>query len=264
IFRFGHPASFHPCSRINGSADISPRRLLPHNHCLAAGESWPTLTVTAVAPRPSHRAISAALTSSLAPRPSCKVTPTTVVATPTSGIRPPCKATIFVVPTTTPAPRPSYKSISAPVVATTTPQHHQASFAAIIATPTPASRPLQKVVITIAASASRSAHKTSSMVFLYSSRMTCTQSQLRKAKRRIRKFSPVSWRTTWLNRQEAQPLPPGHRYGASRSGSLRRRRASMTTLKKKVTVAPKREDLPPGWCYPSRRHSTYPRLVADY
>ncbi|KAL5985035.1 hypothetical protein ACLOJK_038872 [Asimina triloba] len=118
--------------------DFSPTAIT-----LAARENWPTLTATVVTHRPSCRAVSATVAASPAPRPSSKVTPTAVVATPTSTIQPPCKAIIFVIPAVAPAPQPSRKD----------------TFAAVVATPTPASRPLQKIIITAATLASMSARK---------------------------------------------------------------------------------------------------------
>ncbi|KAL6006412.1 hypothetical protein ACLOJK_037366, partial [Asimina triloba] len=164
-------------------ADFSPTAI-----ALAAEENWPTLTITAAAHRPSCRAISAALAGSPAPRPSHKFTPVVVVAAPTYGsaistapaaspasrpshkvtlviviaaptsaVRPPCKATSFVVPAASPAPRPSRKVISAPVAATIAPRHlHDVSSAIDVPAPTLASRPLQKAIITVAISASKS------------------------------------------------------------------------------------------------------------
>ncbi|KAL6002838.1 hypothetical protein ACLOJK_023060 [Asimina triloba] len=101
---------------------------------LAARENCPTLLVAATAPRPSRRAISAIPPASPAPqrcyknastpaaaatalRPSRKVTPTTVVVTQTSAIRPPGKAAISAILAASPAPRCHRKSASAPVAA---------------------------------------------------------------------------------------------------------------------------------------------------
>ncbi|KAL6003079.1 hypothetical protein ACLOJK_023302, partial [Asimina triloba] len=208
---------------------------------LATGENWSTLTIATASPLPSRRIISAILATSPAPRPSHKIIPAVVVAVLTSAV------------------------ISAPAAAIQTPQHlHEASSVIVIGAPTPASRSLCKAVITVATLASRLAHKTSSMVSLCSSRMTRTQSRLRKSKRWIRKFGPISRRITRVNHKDAQLLTPGPHYGVSRSGSRQSRRAPTTTPKKKVNVAMKRRDLPPGWCYSSRRHNTYPWLVAGY
>ncbi|KAL6002503.1 hypothetical protein ACLOJK_034436 [Asimina triloba] len=104
---------------------------------LAAEENWPTLTVTIAAPHPSRRAISA-------------------------------------IPAASPAARPSRKVTSSPAAGDTTPRHlHEASSIAVIVAPTSASQPLYKVVIlaavTAVTSASRLAHKTPSIISLYSS-----------------------------------------------------------------------------------------------
>ncbi|KAL5986650.1 hypothetical protein ACLOJK_014983, partial [Asimina triloba] len=242
------------------------------------GENWPTLSTTATAPRPSRRAISAIpaaspvlwrlhkassipIAATTAPRTSQKITPTPVVATPILAIRPPCKVTISA----TPAPRSPCKVISASTAATTAPRSlHDASSADVVASLTLASRPLQKAVITAVTSATRSVHETSPIFSLRSSRLVHTQFGVKVAKRSIRKTSPASRRTTRLNCEDAQPLPPSPHYGVSRPGSRQRRMAPTTTPKEKVTIATKRENLPPGWRYLSRQHSTYPRLVADY
>ncbi|KAL6000355.1 hypothetical protein ACLOJK_024050 [Asimina triloba] len=98
---------------------------------LPVGENWSTLSTAATTPHPSRRAVfvvliaspaprclrkasSAPVATTTTPRPSWKVAPTAVVATSTSAIWPPRKATI----TATTAPRPPRKviSISAAVV----------------------------------------------------------------------------------------------------------------------------------------------------
>ncbi|KAL6002587.1 hypothetical protein ACLOJK_022806 [Asimina triloba] len=210
-------------------------------------ENWPTLSTAVIIPCPSRRTVSIVpaasptprrlrkasstlVAATTTPRPSGNVTPTTIVATPTLAIRAPCKATLSA----TPAPQPLHKVISVSVAATIAPRHlHNASSAAIVTSPTPASQPLQKAAITVATSATRSAHKTSPIVSSRSSRMTRIQSRVKKAKRGIRKTGLTTWRTTRLNRQDTQPLPPGPHYGVSRPGSRRRRMVPMTTFKRK-------------------------------
>ncbi|KAL6003926.1 hypothetical protein ACLOJK_004472 [Asimina triloba] len=88
---------------------------------LAARENWLALFVAAMAPHPSRRVISVIPATSPAPqrrnknastpvaatttpRPSCKVTPTTVVVSLASAIRPPGKASISAIPTASPTP----------------------------------------------------------------------------------------------------------------------------------------------------------------
>ncbi|KAL5988794.1 hypothetical protein ACLOJK_026896 [Asimina triloba] len=198
-----HPTSLDPCSASMARQRCHQVYFSPTTITLAAEENWPTLTIAAVTPRPSHRTIPAAPDTSPAPRPSCKVTLAVVVTAPTSAIWPPCKTTISTILAVIPASRPSRMNISSPVVATTAPQYlYEAPSTAVVATLTPASRPLQKVIITAVISASRSAHKTSSMVSLCSSRTARAQYGLRKAKRMIRKIGPVSRRTTHLNCQD--------------------------------------------------------------
>ncbi|KAL5980390.1 hypothetical protein ACLOJK_028298 [Asimina triloba] len=132
---------------------------------LAGGENWSTLCAAAMDPRPSRRIVSTVPTASPAPQRLCKASSALIVATttprpfrkvtPTSAIRPPCKATISAIL----APRPPRKVISISATATTGPRRlHNASSNVIIASPTPASRPLQKAIITAATSATRGLH----------------------------------------------------------------------------------------------------------
>ncbi|KAL5977652.1 hypothetical protein ACLOJK_039180, partial [Asimina triloba] len=111
-------------------------------------------------------------------------------------------------------PRSSHKTISTVVASSALWPSHKA------ATPTP-----------------WSSHKTVSATVAASSASG-------RVKRRSRKASPVSWRTTRINRQDASHLPPGHRYDASHSESRHSRRAPTIALKKKVMVIMKRGDLP--------------------
>ncbi|KAL5986264.1 hypothetical protein ACLOJK_014597 [Asimina triloba] len=139
----------------------------------------------------------------------------------------------------TPAPQSIHKTVSATVAASLAPR--LSPKAATIVAMSSAPRSSQRVV----------------------SATTAASSAYRRIKRRSRKVGSTSRRTTRLNRQDAQPFPPDPRYGVSHAGSRRCRKAPTTTPKKKVMIAVKRGDLPPGWCYPPCRHSTYPRLVAD-
>ncbi|KAL6013686.1 hypothetical protein ACLOJK_004184 [Asimina triloba] len=160
--------------------DYSPTAII-----LVVKKNWPTLIAATTAPWSSHKgkAISAALAASSTPRPLQKAT--------------------------TIAPRPPCKVVSTHVAATIASQPlRKATFAASIATLTSASWPLHKAGIptttTAATPVSRSAHKTYSIIFSYSSQMAHAQSGLRKAKRKLRKSSLISRKTTRLNRQDAQ------------------------------------------------------------
>ncbi|KAL6009363.1 hypothetical protein ACLOJK_022592 [Asimina triloba] len=142
---------------------------------LAAGENWSTLSTAATTPHPSCRAISAIPAASpaprrhhkdtftptaaiTAPRPSHKVTPTAMVVTPTSAIRPPCKAAVSTIPAASPTPRRRRKNVFANVAASPTPQpSRKGSSIVVITTLTPASRPLREAIIATTTSASRSA-----------------------------------------------------------------------------------------------------------
>ncbi|KAL5985099.1 hypothetical protein ACLOJK_036335, partial [Asimina triloba] len=204
-------------------------------------EAFP-ITSAILATRPPHKA------ATFTPRPSHKVTilapwPPHKAATTAP---PSSSEALLVASATLSKPQPSHKA----AISTTWPSYKVTSVT-VVAAPTSASRPLNKVAIptatAAATSASRSACRTPYIICLYSSQVAHAQSGLRKDKRRLRKAGPISRRTTRLNRQDAQPLPPGPRYDTSRSGSQRGRKVPSTTLKIKLTVTAKRGDLPSGW-----------------
>ncbi|KAL5980099.1 hypothetical protein ACLOJK_036566, partial [Asimina triloba] len=137
-------------------------------------------------------------------------------------------------------PRSFHKTISAmTALSATRPSHRAATIAAVSSAP----RPLHKAATSIS----------------WSTRKTASKDQ-----EKIKEGWPGLRRTTRLNRQDAQPLPLGPHHGTSHSGSRHSRRAPTTAPKKKIMVAVKQGDLPPGWCHPPHRHNTYPRLVTDY
>ncbi|KAL6002088.1 hypothetical protein ACLOJK_037536, partial [Asimina triloba] len=160
------PASM--ARRTYHHVDYSPTTIT-----FADKKNWPTLSAAATAPPSSRRAISVIPTASpeprrrhknaftpvaafTAPRPSHKVTPTTMVVTPTSGVRPPCKVVVSSAPIALPAPRRRHKSASTLVTAaialrpyhkdtistvpaaSPAPRHRRKStFAPVAASPTP-------------------------------------------------------------------------------------------------------------------------------
>ncbi|KAL5978807.1 hypothetical protein ACLOJK_018702 [Asimina triloba] len=240
---------------------------------LAAEGNWLMLTATtSSAPQPSHKAatliprfgpkVVSAADAPSAPSPACKV----VISTPWSFH----KTVTMVV--ASPAPRPSHK------VSTLTPRSfHKTVFAAVASsTPQPSQnaatltpRSFHKTVFTATASSMpRPSHKTATSTPLSAHKTVSTtvaaSSASGRIKKRSRKAGPASQRTTSLNHEDAQPVLPSPHYSASHSGSRRSRRAPTTAPRKEVVVAVKRGDLPPGWCYLSCRHNTYPQLFADY
>ncbi|KAL6013694.1 hypothetical protein ACLOJK_004192 [Asimina triloba] len=75
--------------------------------------------------------------------------------------------------------------------------------------------------------------------------MPLVASTMRKTMRRTKKPRPVSRRTTHLNRQDAQPLSLGPRYGLASSKSRWVKRTLPMPLRKKVTVLAKKGGLAP-------------------
>ncbi|KAL6006454.1 hypothetical protein ACLOJK_037408 [Asimina triloba] len=133
---------------------------------------------------------------------------------------------------------------------------------AVIALSAP--RPSRKATIVAAVSSAPRPSRKAATVVAPSSVATSTPRSADKTASAAAAASSVSGRVKKRSRKDAQPMSPGLHYNAPHLGSRRSRRAPTIVLKKKVMVVVKRGDLTLGWCYPPRRHNTYPRLVTDY